>query len=157
MPRPRISAPKDFCAALIYLGVGVATLLIGREYKMGTAVHMGPAYFPTLLALLLLLIGTISLVRSFLQDGEPIPAFAWKPLGLIVAATIVFGLIVKGAGLLIALPLFVIMTAHASVKFRWVPTLALAAGATLFCTLVFVKGLGVSLPLVGRWFAGWLA
>ena len=53
----------------------------------------------------------------------------------------------------IALPVFVIMTAYASVKFRWVPTLALAAVATVFCSLVFVKGLGVPLPLIGRWFA----
>jgi putative tricarboxylic transport membrane protein len=75
---------------------------------------------------------------------------------LIVAATVVFGLIVKGAGLVVALPLFVIMTAYASVKFRWVPSLILAAASTVFCVLVFVKGLGVPLPIIGRWFAGWL-
>ena len=57
-----------------------------------------------------------------------------------------FGLLVRGAGLVIALPLFVIMTAFASVKFRWVPTLVLAAVTTVFCALVFVKGLGVPLP-----------
>jgi len=48
----------------------------------------------------------------------------------------------------------IVMTAFASTKFRWGPTLALAAGATLFCSLVFVKGLGVPLPLVGKWFGG---
>ena len=52
--------------------------------------------------------------------------------------------------------LVVMMTAYASVKFRWVPSLALAAATTLFCVLVFVKGLGIPLPIIGRWFAGWL-
>jgi putative tricarboxylic transport membrane protein len=154
---PRIRSPKDFCAALIYLTIGLGTIYIGRDYKMGTALQMGPAYFPTVLGGLLAFIGAISLIRSLVRKGEPIPAFAWKPLLSIVAATVVFGLVVKGVGLVIALPLFVLMTAQASVKFRWGPALALAAGTTVFCSLVFVKGLGVPLPLIGRWFAGLLA
>ncbi len=151
-----VRAPRDFCAGLIYLGVGLATIVIGRDYVMGTAFKMGPAYFPTVLAILLSLIGVASILRSVLREGPPLPAFAWKPLGIIVAATVVFGLIVRGAGVAIALPLFVMMTAYASVRFRWWPSLALAAATTVFCTLVFVTGLGVPLPILGRWFAGWL-
>jgi putative tricarboxylic transport membrane protein len=149
-----IRSPKDFCAGLIYLAIGLTAIYMGRELPMGTGLKMGPAYFPTVLGGLLSFIGLISLVRSFVEKGEPIPAFAWKPLLLIVAATVVFGLLVRGAGLVIALPLFVMMTAFASVKFRWGPALALAAAATIFCALVFVKGLGVPLPLIGRWFGG---
>jgi hypothetical protein len=149
-----IRGRKDFYAALIYLAVGLSAIYIGRELPMGTAVKMGAAYFPTFLGWLLAFIGLISLVRSFLRKGERIPAFAWRPLLLITGATVVFGLLVRGAGLAIALPLFVIMTAFASKKFRWGPTLALAAGATVFCSLVFVKGLGVPLPLIGRWLGG---
>ena len=151
-----IRSPKDFCAALIYLAIGLGTIYIGSDYVMGTAFQMGPAYFPTVLGGLLSFIGLISLIRSFVVRGEPIPAFAWKQLILIVAATVVFGLLVRGAGLAIALPLFVMMTAYASVKFRWGPSLVLAAGTTVFCTLVFVKGLGVPLPIIGRWFGSWL-
>jgi hypothetical protein len=149
-----IRSPKDFYAALIYLVIGLGAIYMGRDLKMGTGLQMGPAYFPTVLGALLSFIGLISLIRSFLGKGEPIPKFAWRPLLLITAATVVFGLLVRGAGLVIALPLFVIMTAFASVKFRWGPALALAVGATIFCALVFVKGLGVPLPLIGRWFGG---
>ena len=151
-----IRSPKDFCAALIYLTIGLGAIYMGGDLPMGTALKMGPAYFPTVLGILLSLIGFISLVRSFVQKGDPIPAFAWKPLLLITGATVVFALLVRGAGLLIALPLFMIMTAFASVKFRWGPTLALAAVATVACALVFVKALGVPLPLIGRWFSSWL-
>ncbi len=151
-----IRSPKDFCAGLIYLAIGLCAIYIGRELPMGTALKMGPAYFPAVLGWLLSFIGLISLIRSFLQQGEPIPAFAWKPLLLITGATVVFGLLVRNAGLLIALPLFIIMTAFASSKFRWGPTLVLATVATALCALVFVKGLGVPLPLIGRWFSGWL-
>jgi len=149
-----IHSPKDFWAGLIYLAIGLGAIYLGRDLKMGTGLQMGPAYFPTVLGALLSFIGLISLIRSFLGKGEPIPKFAWRPLLLITAATVVFGLLVRGAGLVIALPLFVIMTAFASVKFRWGPALTLAVGATVFCALVFVKGLGVPLPLIGRWFGG---
>ena len=93
-----IRSPKDFYAALIYLVIGVSTIVIGRDYQMGTAFKMGPAYFPTVLAALLCFIGLISLIRSFVRKGDPIPTFAWKPLLLIVTATVVFGFLVKGAG-----------------------------------------------------------
>ena len=151
-----IRSPKDFCAGLIYLAIGLCAHYIGRELPMGTALKMGPAYFPAVLGWLLGFIGIISVIRSFLKQGEPIPAFAWRPLLLITGATVVFGLLVRGAGLVIALPLFIIMTSFASVKFRWGPTLLLAAISTVLCALVFVKALGVPLPLIGRWFSGFL-
>ncbi len=150
-----IRSPKDFCAGLIYVAIGSIAILLGREMPMGTAIKMGPAYFPTVRGWLLALIGVISLVRAFVQQGEPIPKFAWKPLLLITVATVVFGLLVRGAGFVVALPIFIIMTAYASVNFRWVPTLVIAAVATTLCALVFIKGLGVPLPLIGRWFSGW--
>ena len=147
-----IRSPKDFCAGLIYVSIGLVAIFLGRELPMGTALKMGPAYFPTVLGSLLALLGLASLVRSFVQKGEPIPAFAWRPLLLITGATVVFGLLLRGAGFVVALPLFIIATAYASVHFRWVPTLVVAIVATVLCALVFVKGLGVPMPLVGRWF-----
>jgi hypothetical protein len=113
---------------------------------------MGPAYFPTVLGALLVIIGIISLIRSFLQPGTPFGSFAFKGLLMVIAATALFGLIVRGAGLIIALPVLVIISSAASRRFHWGGTLALAAGLTVFCTLIFIKGLGVPLPLVGSWF-----
>src|SRR4029450_8018657 len=94
--------------------MGSCQIYRGPRLPMGAALKMGPAYFPTVLGVLLSFIGVISLVRSFVQKGDPIPAFAWRPLLLITGATVVFGLLVRGAGLVIALPLFIIMTAFAS-------------------------------------------
>ena len=148
-----IRSPKDFAAGLIYLSIGLVAVLLGRELPMGTALKMGPSYFPTVLGGLLSLIGVISLVRAFVQKGEPIPAFAWRPLLLITVATVMFGLLLRPAGFAIALPLFIVVTAYASVHFRWIPTLVVAAVATFLCALVFLKGLGVPMPLVGKWFS----
>jgi hypothetical protein len=144
--------PKDFWTGLIYLFVGSGALIISRDYDMGTAVKMGPAYFPTILSVLLMGIGVISVLRSFLKSGTPIGVVAWKGLLLIVASTLLFGVIVRGAGLLIALPLLVIVSALASTRFSWKTSLLEAAGITVFCIFIFLKGLGVPLPILGSWF-----
>lgn len=143
---------KDFWTGLIYIFVGAAALIISRDYEMGTAVKMGPAYFPTILSILLVGIGIISVLRSFFVSGTPIGTVAWKGLVLIVSSTLLFGMIVRGAGLVIALPILVIVSAVASVRFSWKTTMIEAIGITLFCIVVFLKGLGVPLPILGSWF-----
>ena len=144
--------PKDFWTGLIYIFVGAGALVISRDYDMGTAVKMGPAYFPTILSVLLVGIGTISVLRAFIRSGSPIGVVAWKGLVLIVASTLLFGVVVRGAGVVIALPLLVIVSALASARFSWKTALLEAAGITVFCIVVFLKGLGVPLPILGSWF-----
>lgn len=143
---------KDFWTGVIYIFIGAAALIISRDYPMGTAMKMGPAYFPAILSVLLMIIGIISIVRSFLKSGTPIGVVAWRGLVLVVVSILLFGMIVRGAGLIIALPLLVIVSASASVRFSWKYSLAEAALLTIFCILVFLKGLGVPLPILGSWF-----
>ncbi|RPH87467.1 MAG: tripartite tricarboxylate transporter TctB family protein [Desulfobacteraceae bacterium] len=151
-----IRSSKDFLTGMIYVAIGTGAVMIAilGDYKIGTALRMGPAYFPLVLSFLLIGIGLISLVRSFVQRGTPIGAYTVKGLLLVVVPTVLFGLLVKGAGLIVALPLLVLVSSYASRQFRWGQALALAAGLTVFCALVFLKGLGVPLPILGSWFGG---
>jgi hypothetical protein len=144
--------PKDFWSGTIFIGVGLAAVLIGRDYSMGTAGRMGPAYFPTILGALLALIGAIAVVRSMLTHGEGVARFTLKGLALVLGATVLFGVFVRSAGLPIAIILMVLMSGLASVKFKLVPFVLVAIGMTVFCSLVFVKGLGLPMPLLGSWF-----
>jgi hypothetical protein len=146
--------PKDFWTGLIYIFFGSSAILIARDYSMGTAIKMGPAYFPTILGGLLMGIGVISVIRSFIVHGAPIGAFAFKGLALVSVSVLVFGFIVRGAGLAVALPVLIIISALASTRFHWRPTLIMAAGLTIFCVLVFIKGLGIPLPIIGPLFGG---
>jgi hypothetical protein len=146
--------PKDFWTGLLYILFGASAIFIGRDYNMGTAFKMGPAYFPTILGAVLAVIGAIAVTRSFITPGTPIGAFAFKGLALVIVSVIVFGLLVRDAGLVVALPLLVIVSAYASARFRWRTTLIMAAGLTVFCVLVFIKGLGIPLPIIGPWLGG---
>lgn len=148
----RIRAPKDFWAGALYVAFGLSAVLIGRDYEFGTTLRMGPAYFPAVLGTVLTVIGAISVIRSFLRQGEPVERLALKPLALITAAILLFGFFVRGAGLVVVIPVLVMVTAYGSIHFRWRGAALLAAGMTFFCVIVFSKGLGVPLPILGAWF-----
>jgi putative tricarboxylic transport membrane protein len=136
---------------VLYICFGSTALFVGRDYGMGTALKMGPAYFPSLLGGLLIVVGAVSVIRSFIVQGTPIGRFALKQLAIVVGSVILFGAIIRGAGLAIALPLLALMSASASARFRWTPSIVMATGLTVFCMLVFLRGLGVPLPLIGSW------
>jgi putative tricarboxylic transport membrane protein len=143
--------PKDFWTGLLYIFFGASAIIIGRDYNMGTALRMGPAFFPTILGAVLAVIGAIAVIRSFITPGTPIGAVSFKGLALVTLSVVAFGFLVRGAGLVVALPLLVIISAYASTRFQWRSVLIMAAGLTIFCALVFVKGLGIPLPIIGPW------
>lgn len=152
---PKIRAEKDFYAGLLYALFAVAFLWFGQDYKMGAAARMGPGYFPLTLGWILLGFGVVSMIRSFLSDGPPVGGVALKPLAIISLAIVAFGALLPGAGLAIALTALVVISASASAQtvWDWRSGLALIA-LVLFCALVFVKGLGVPMPIFGSWFDG---
>ncbi len=150
-----IRNPRDFWAGAIYLALAVAVLWIGRSYTLGSSARMGPGYFPAVLGLLLALFGAASVVCSFVRAGEPITPFAWRPLLLVLGSVVVFGLLVNGVGALIALPILIVIAAMASRYSRPDATsVAALVGIVAFCVLVFMKGLGLPMPLIGTWLGG---
>lgn len=148
----RLASPKDFWAGLIYLAIGGAALWFGADYRMGTAGRMGPGYFPKVLAWLLIGIGAISILRAFVSKGSPITQIAWKPLVIILVACVLFGFLLPRMGLGVALLALSLVSASASREFRFDPIASAGLIALIaLCGLVFVKGLGVPMPLLGRW------
>ncbi len=121
---------------------------------MGTAMRMGPAYFPTVLGALLALIGLAVMLRALVQDGEPAGKLAWGKIALVLGANAIFGLLLRRMGLVVSLVLFVLVSASASRRFGLPAGLALAVGLAAFCAVAFVKLLGLAIPLLGPWLGG---
>jgi hypothetical protein len=146
-----IRHPKDFWTGIIFLFFGLSAVLLGLEYPMGSAGRMGPAYFPTVLGSLLTLIGFVAVVRSLLRPGEAVGKFYIKEILLILSAVLLFGFLMRRAGLVPAALVLIVMSAYASPKFRWREALLLAVGLTIFAVAVFVKLLGLPMPVFGPW------
>jgi hypothetical protein len=143
----KIKAPRDFWAGLMFIGFGLAFALIAQNYQMGTSVRMGPAYFPTVLGGILAVIGLAILIESFALEGPKVPRFYFKPLILLVLAIVLFGILLKPLGLVLASAVLIAVGAFGGVDFRWKEVVILCVVLAIFSVLVFIKGLGLPIPV----------
>lgn len=144
---------KDLASGLIFIGFGLAFGYASQTYDLGTALRMGPGYFPLLLSGILVLLGVIIMVQSFLTgpDETPLERVPWLGLVLIMGGLVFFGLTVRGLGLAPALFVTTFMSAFASERTGIVGALAMAAAMVVICMLIFVWALGLPLQTVGPW------
>jgi hypothetical protein len=144
----KIKSPKDFWAGLMFLAVGLFfTLWAVKYYQMGSAVRMGPAYFPAVLGGLLAVLGLAVLAGSFAFQGPKVPALHIRPLLFVLASCLAFGYLMKPLGLVLATAAMVFLAALGGHEFRWKEVTLLSVALIVFSVLVFVKGLTLPFPL----------
>ncbi len=143
----KIKAPKDFWAGLMFMAFGFGFAVVAQNYQMGTAVRMGPAYFPTMLGGILVFLGLVILLRSLVIAGPKVPAFYFKPVILVVIGTALFGALLKPLGVVAATAALTFVGALGGFDFRWKEVLILAVILAIFAVGVFVKGLGLPIPV----------
>ncbi len=141
---------KDFWTGMMFIGIGAVALFIGRRYQFGTALRMGPGYFPGMLAGILVLFG-IYIGVSGLRSSEKIKG-PWSARAMIVLpiAVILFGVLLKYTGFIPALVILVFGSAFAGKEFKFVEVLLLTAFLTLLSLAVFIWGLGLPYPLFAK-------
>src|ERR1700757_2042716 len=99
----RIRSPKDFWAGLIFIAIGGGFMLLAQQYRLGDMHRMGPAMFPTLVGALLGALGVVIALRGLAFDGEPVPRFHARPIGISLLAIVLFGAALQWFGLAAAL------------------------------------------------------
>jgi len=145
----KIVRQKDFAAGLLYMAVGTAFAVASWGYRMGTASRMGPGYFPFWLGILMAAIGALVLFGALRAHAEPetLERWALKPLFVIIASVVVFGLLLTTAGLVVSVIALVIGSSLASQEFTWRATLLNTIVLIGFALIVFVYGLGLQFPV----------
>lgn len=148
-------ARKDLLAGATFVGFGLAFAITSTTYEIGSALRMGPGYFPLVLGALLVLLGILIAVKGFVAgEGDDIGPVPWKAAALIVAALLFFGFTVRGLGLVPSLLVTVFMTAMAGRRARVVPAVVIAGSLTALSVLIFVIVLQLRLPYFGPWIQG---
>ncbi len=152
----KIRAQKDFNAGLMFIVLGAAFLIIAAGvpgmpnlpgYSMGTAVRMGPAYFPTILGGILVALGVIVFLRAFASDEAPPAPTKWRPLLWILGSVILFGALVGTAGIIFATVTIVLVSAFGGHEFYWKEQLIEATILTIGVVAIFSYGLGLPFKL----------
>ena len=145
-----IKSEKDFWSGLLFVAVGVGFAWGATVYSFGSSARPGPAYFPFGLGILTAVLGASILFKSLTietPDGDPVGPWPLKQSALILGAVILFGLTLPKLGMAVALPLLIGVGSLASGEFHWREVLINAVVLTIGCWLVFIKGLGLTIPL----------
>ena len=144
----QIKSPRDFWAGLMFIGFGLFFAVWAvTHYQMGSALRMGPAYFPAVLGGLLTLLGFAVLGQGMTLTGPKVNRFNFRPLLLVLAACIIFGYALKPIGLVGAIALLVVVSAFGGHEFKWKEVVVLVVLLALFSVGVFVYGLSLPFPL----------
>ena len=142
-----IRNPKDFGSGCLFAGFGLAAVVLGASYPVGTAARMGPGYFPRALGLILIAMGAVLILKSLRTRGSAITISTYKPVLVVLGSVVVFGLVVDKVGMAIGTVLLIVGASAASHEFR--PKEAIVAGVLLSALAcgVFIVALGVQLPI----------
>lgn len=155
----KIGHPKDFWGGVMFIALGAMFAVIARGipgvsflqgYTMGTPARMGPAFFPFWLGLLLCALGLLIAFNGMREaggEGSAFPKFHWKPNFWVLGAVVMFGLIMKPVGMLIAGVLLIIVASYGSAQFQLKRAVILGVILSIFCAMVFVWGLKLPIPL----------
>ncbi|HKW81664.1 MAG TPA: tripartite tricarboxylate transporter TctB family protein [Casimicrobiaceae bacterium] len=142
-----IPRPKDFVAGLLFIAFGAAAIIISHPYPMGVAARMGPGYFPRLLGILLIVLGTALSLRALRGAGAPLPGWKWRPVAIVLSSVVGFGLIVTHAGLVLSTIALIAAASTASHEYRFRESLLSGVLLAALAVGVFVVGLKLQLPI----------
>ena len=159
----KVKSQQDFWAGLMFVGVGVFFMvvalgtpefldrLLGTRlipgYSMGSAVRMGPAYFPVVLGGMLAVLGLLVLLDSVVEEGPDVAKFNFRPLLFILASSLAFAYLLKPLGLVLAAVALVFISAYGGHEFKWKEVAILSVVLVIFSVLVFVKALVLPFPI----------
>ncbi|NEI58143.1 tripartite tricarboxylate transporter TctB family protein [Rhizobium leguminosarum] len=138
------------CGAL-FVATGAFFAIQSLGLDLGTAVRMGPGYFPLVLAAVLVLLGAIIFIQALRVEGQPIDPFAWRGMLFILPAPVFFGLTVRGLGFAPSLFLTAFIACFASQKMNVFFAIILSLLLTIFSVGVFSYGLGLPFERFGPW------
>ncbi|MCC7079155.1 MAG: tripartite tricarboxylate transporter TctB family protein [Burkholderiales bacterium] len=146
--RMKVKNPQDFWCALFFIALGVIAMYLAHNYRMGTALAMGPGYFPMWLGGILSAFGLVMGVRSFQveagEDGEDLgwSTWAFRPWLVLPAALVAFAVLMEAdVGFVPSLFVLIIGCALAHKDVRWKETVLLSIFVTAAAVAIFSFGL----------------
>lgn len=148
----KIKNYRDFWAGILFMAFGLAFIVFARDYNMGTAAKMGPAYFPTVLGGLLSVLGAAITILGLGITDKPVEVdpTGWREVITILLAVTAFAASLPYLGIVVAIVLLIWLAAPASYEFKVRDTLIATLVLLLLSYVVFVKGLELQFPFLPK-------
>jgi hypothetical protein len=146
MKTPLFQNP-DILSGIMFIGVGGIGMYIARDYPFGSALRMGPGYFPTVLGGIMVAMGIYCLLMGLKRQEKIKRTWSVRALIILPITTFVFGVMMEYLGFVPAVIVLSVLASTASPEFHWLEQLVLAAGLTVGCVALFIYGIGLPYPL----------
>jgi hypothetical protein len=147
----KIKSQRDFWSGLLFVLLGIAfAWWSAAQQGFAGAAQPGSSYLPFGLGLLLAATGGLVLFKALTIEAEgndPIGAWGWRSLLVIITAVACFGWLLPRLGMLLSLPMLVVASCLGGADSRWKEVLAQALLVTFGGWVVLVWGLQLKLPL----------
>lgn len=143
---PRIDK-SELVSGLVVIAIGVYFAQGALNYRMGTLTRMGPGFVPYHVGLITIALGVL-IALSALGRAAPFPRIDWRGLIFVGAAIVCFALLLPRAGLIPASMVTVMVASFASPSLRLPMFPVLASVVALGAWAVFVKLLGLPIPVL---------
>jgi hypothetical protein len=145
-----VKSPQNLAAGGVLIGLALLVFWQTQDLTTGTAMRMGPGYFPKLLAILIALCGVVLAGMSLTVRGERLQGWALRPIVFILFSIVFFAFAIRPLGIVATGAALVLISSIASREVRWKETLLFAAGLLLFAVLLFPIALSLPLPIWPR-------
>ena len=144
----QIKNMKDFCAGIIFLLFGIATMFLATNYQIGTAARMGPGYFPFVLGGMMTVLGVIIFAKALAshERAQRIAPIRLRPLFFVLLAVVLFGLLLPSMGLVFSSVMLVILSSLASYEFKLRDAVINSVVLLIISLAVFVYFLQIQAP-----------
>jgi len=144
---------KDLWAGLMYIGTGAVGMWRAKDYAFGSALRMGPGYFPSVLGGIMVVMGIYVLALGLRKNHEKIEGnLSLRALIVLPISMVVFGILMEEAGFIPAMAALIPVSAAAGRDFKWLEVVPLTIGLTILCAAGFIFALGLPYPLIkGMW------
>lgn len=139
---------KDFWAGVMLIVIGAGAVCIARGYRFGSALKMGPGFFPTVLGWILVLFGVAIMATGWIHREKIKESLSMRALILLPASLLLFGFLANFAGFVPALVALVFCSAAAGKEFKLWEVCLLTVGLTALSVALFIWGLELPYPLI---------
>jgi hypothetical protein len=138
---------SDAVAGVLIMMVAAVFFYGAWKLRAGTLERMGPGYVPIAMCIFLFVLGVVLTIQAFVTRGEGGSFPSLRPTLVVVLSPMLFALLIGRVGLVFTVLIVTAFARLAQPQKRGLEMFLLPVLLTLFCVIVFIYLLKLTIPL----------
>jgi len=152
-----VKSSQEVGAGLFLIAVAAFAYWQGMQLPRGTLRAMGPGMLPQTLAIMVAVGGLGLVIAGFLTRGPKLESWSLRGPFFVFGGILLFSMLIRTGGLVIAGPVTIIFGSMATPDFRWKESVIFSVIMTSFCILLFKGALSLPIPVIGPFLEPYLS